>query len=131
MPKAVIDFDLLKKLVQIQCTVMEVCSVLDIGDDALYRVLREHGYNSWVEYRDKYAPAGRASLRRRQWQKAVDEGDTAMLKFLGKHYLDQHDKLNVGFNGDAPAVFTLRMGKNLKTRVEGDDNEEDNEKEDD
>ena len=46
---------------------------------------------TWDEAFERYAAEGRASLRRKQFEMAVDNGSIPMLIFLGKNYLGQSD----------------------------------------
>lgn len=85
-PKKVIDYDMVTELAKIQCTQLEIASVLKIAvrtlqnDDEFMRI-----YKKGIE-------EGKMSLRRLQWKKA-NEGNTTMLVWLGKQYLGQKDKI--------------------------------------
>lgn len=87
-PKFEIDYELVKKLANIQCTQKEIASVLGCSDRTLQndeefmRVFRE-GLES-----------GKASLRRFQW-KIAEKGNASMCIFLGKQYLGQRDNVEV------------------------------------
>lgn len=80
--KKVVDRDLIAKLASIQCTNKEIAEVVGISEGALTR-----RFGKVIE---KNKQQGRQSLRRSQWQKAHD-GDTRMMIFLGKQYLNQKD----------------------------------------
>jgi AraC-like DNA-binding protein len=80
--KKVVDRDLIAKLASIQCTNKEIAEVVGISEGALAR-----RFGKVIE---KNKQQGRQSLRRSQWQKAHD-GDTRMMIFLGKQYLNQKD----------------------------------------
>lgn len=92
--KKEIDWDEFEKLCGIQSTLMEMCAWFDCDDMTLERaVMRQYGM-PWSEVYKRKKGKGKISLRRRQFQAALD-GDTAMLIFLGKQYLEQADKKEV------------------------------------
>lgn len=83
-PKKVIDYSLVEKLAHIQCTQAEIAEVVDVSVKTLqrdreFRRIYEKGMHS-----------GKMSLRRQQW-KAAERGNTTMLIWLGKQYLNQKD----------------------------------------
>jgi len=80
--KKLVDRDLIAKLASIQCTNKEIAEVVGISETALTR-----RFGKMIETNKQ---RGRQSLRRTQWQKAHD-GDTRMMIFLGKQYLNQKD----------------------------------------
>lgn len=86
-PKKQIDYDMVEKLANIQCTQEEIASVLDISTRTLLR--DEH----FKEVFEKGRENGKASLRRIQWKHA--EKSASMAMFLGKQYLGQRDNLEV------------------------------------
>ncbi len=92
-PKFNIDYDAVKKLSSIQCTQEEIASYLGCSVDTLQRDNEFCGI-----YKDGMNE-GRASLRRKQW-KAVEDGNTTMLVWLGKQYLKQKDKIENEHKGN-------------------------------
>lgn len=124
MPKADIDWDQVKRLCAIQCTRNEICAILDIHHTTLLDRCQKDNGITWKEFYEAARDGGKASIRRAQWQKGVEEKDTSMLRHLGKHYLDQHDRMDVGFDPDKPVIFELNMGKQIG-KDEGHDEEED------
>lgn len=82
-----------KKLCGIFCTKKEICSIMGISD---HRTLDSRIKESfpetptWEEAFDLFSGHGRASLRRKQFELAMN-GDKTMLIFLGKNYLAQSD----------------------------------------
>lgn len=89
-PKKEIDFDLVEKLCQIQCTGEEIASVLSINYDTLNNRVKEIHKVNFSDYIKRFASTGKASLRRMQW-KSAEKGNTSMLIWLGKQYLDQRE----------------------------------------
>ena len=92
-PKKDIDFSQLKSLCEIQCTGEEVASVFGIDYDTLNARIKEHTEHSgFSDYFKANNGTGQASLRRVQWESALD-GSAAMQIWLGKQWLGQADKL--------------------------------------
>ncbi len=84
-PKKIIDYEAVSKLAAIQCTQAEIASFLGCSVDTLQRDEKFSGlYKEAIE-------RGKMSLRRYQW-KALEEGNTTMLIWLGKQYLGQKDE---------------------------------------
>lgn len=81
------------KLCGIMCTKSEVCSVMNLDPKTLDKLIAEHFGDTptWEEAFNYYSATGKASLRRAQFQLALD-GDKTMLIFLGKNYLNQSDQ---------------------------------------
>ncbi|MGI6078298.1 MAG: hypothetical protein ACOYCB_09095 [Fastidiosipilaceae bacterium] len=87
-PRKKIDYKTVEKLCALQCTGAEIASFLNIHYSTLIEhIQRDYGM-SFPEYFELKSGAGRASLRRRQWQ-AAEKGNSAMLIWLGKQYLGQ------------------------------------------
>lgn len=73
-------------------TQSEICSFFNTTDKTLSKwCIREYGL-TYSEVYKKYAEVGNVSLRRAQLKKAL-EGNTTMLIWLGKQYLNQTDKV--------------------------------------
>lgn len=89
-----VDVEQFKKLCAIFCTKSEVCSVMGLDKKTLDKLIAEHfpDMPTWEESFDYFSASGKASLRRMQFQLALD-GDKTMLIFLGKNYLGQSDQL--------------------------------------
>lgn len=82
-PKREIDYGIVEKLANIQCTQEEIASFLDISVRTLQRD------EEFCRIYKKGQENGRMSLRRIQYKLA--EKNTAMAIFLGKQYLGQKD----------------------------------------
>ena len=109
--KIAINYDLLGKLAQIQCTQEEIASVLGISVDTIQR--DKHAMDI---YRDKIRQ-GKASLRRLQFQ-AAKNGDRTMLVWLGKQYLGQTDRMetDVTTKGERINQQTIRLTPGILSR---------------
>lgn len=85
--------DMLEKLCGIFCTRDEVCAILELDHKTLSKLIAEDYPDTptWGEFFEKYSAVGRESLRRKQFEIALN-GDKTMLIFLGKNYLGQSDQ---------------------------------------
>ena len=90
-PKIKIDYSIVEKLANIQCTQEEIANFLDISVRTLQRD------EEFCRIYKKGQDNGRMSLRRYQYKLA--EKNTAMAIWLGKQYLGQKDKLE--YNDDS------------------------------
>jgi hypothetical protein len=98
-----IDWEQFDKLCHFQSTLEEIAAWFDCSIDTIEkRVLDTHGM-AFAEYTRQKRCKGKVSLRRRQFQAAMD-GNTAMLIWLGKQYLKQSDH---SLEVDAPAGSRL------------------------
>lgn len=89
-PRKTVNWRQVDEMCKIQCTGEEMAAVLGIDYDTLgARCREEHGVkvSDYIEQKRRH---GKASLRRRQWL-AAKEGNTSMLIWLGKNWLNQTD----------------------------------------
>jgi nitric oxide synthase oxygenase domain/subunit len=128
-PPLKIDYDLVKRLASINCTVKEIASSLECSESYL-----THNQEFMLVYKNAYEN-GKKSLRRLQWEKAQgregelikdEEGqicfdekgramwkitpiapDTTMQIWLGKQYLEQRDKNEVSGDKENPVYIGL------------------------
>ena len=97
-PKIAIDWKQVKKLCQIQCTILEICGFLEISKDTMLRACKQnYGVVPSEKFADWYE-GGKCSLRRNQWH--LSETSAAMGIFLGKQLLNQSDDYNVNHKGE-------------------------------
>jgi len=94
-PKYEIDYETLDGCCEIMCTAEEISNILDIDRDTLSAALKRDGHEGFSAYYKRKSSNGKRSLRRRQYQSAVDDGNTTMLIWLGKQCLDQVDKQEI------------------------------------
>jgi len=106
-PRKEIDPDVLKNLCVIHATQEECAAFMEVSADTINRRLVEEGYEKgFPEFFERHSAGGKVSLRRRQYRKAVEDGDNTMLIWLGKQWLGQSDKhehtgnFNVTIGGD-------------------------------
>lgn len=81
-PRKQIDAAMVEELARIHCTYEEIASVVGCSTDTLKR--------RFAERIEKGREHGKSSLRRWQFKKAQD-GNPAMLIWLGKQHLGQKD----------------------------------------
>lgn len=87
-PKKVIDYALVEKLANIQCTEAEISEILEISTRTLQKD------EEFLRIYKKGLESGKSSLRRLQWR-AAEKGNPTMLVWLGKQYLNQKDKSEI------------------------------------
>jgi len=84
-PKIIIDVEILKNLASIGCPDYEIASVLGVSARTLKR--------NFAEIIDQYREQGKASLRKKMYDKAVKKDNTMMQIFLSKNMLGMSDKV--------------------------------------
>ena len=92
-PPKIIDYDLVEKLAQIQCTQEEISQILDISSRTLQKD------EEFLRIHKKGIESGRMSLRRFQWESAK-KGNVTMQIWLGKQYLNQSEHVVVDDQAD-------------------------------
>jgi len=108
-PKYQIDYKTLDDLCKIMCTAEEIASILDIDRDTLTAALKRDGHDGFSAYYKKMSSDGKRSLRRVQHEQAL-KGNTTMMVWLGKQYLDQTDKQNIDLNANVHVNFNMNFG---------------------
>ena len=94
-PHKEIDKRTFEKLCAIQCRQEEIAEFFECDPDTINNwCKREYGNVFSVVFKEKRV-TGFISLRRAQFQKAIEEKNTAMLIFLGKNWLGQSDRQEV------------------------------------
>ena len=88
-PTIEIDREMFERLCKIQCTEEEVAAFFSCSVDTVERWCKREYKRTFAEVFAEKRTAGKASLRRRQWQLASKSA--AMAIFLGKQYLGQRD----------------------------------------
>ena len=84
-PKIIVDIEILKNLASIGCPMYEIAGVLGISQ----RTLKRNFANFIEENKEK----GKASLRKKMWDKAIKKDNTNMQIFLSKNVLGMSDKV--------------------------------------
>ncbi len=128
-PRKEIDFDLLTRLCQIQCTALECAAMLGVSDVTLDARLVEATGSGFLDFFKSHSGEGKVSLRRAQFKAAlgspaIEATETTpavpMLRpnitmqiWLGKQWLDQKDQqaLQVaGPDGETPIFEVIIPG---------------------
>ena len=93
-PLIAINWKQVDQMCAIHCTGDEQAAILEISYDTLNRACKRDKKMSFADYFRQKSAGGKMSLRRRQYSEAM-EGNTTMLVWLGKNWLDQTDKQEV------------------------------------
>lgn len=96
-PHKELDLEQIRELAMIQCTNGEIAAVMRCSVDTLH--------DNYYEIIKDAREAGKCSLRRAQWKKAVVDGNPALLIWLGKFILGQKDEMII--KSEEPAVRQL------------------------
>ena len=84
-PKKNIDIEILASLSQIGCTQEEIGGVMGVSARTLQR--------NYAEIIEQNKNKGRASLRKKMWEKALKKDSTHMQIWLSKNELNMRDKV--------------------------------------
>ena len=93
-PLIAINWKQVDQMCAIHCTGEEQAAILEISYDTLNRACKRDKKMIFADYFRQKSAGGKMSLRRRQYSEAM-EGNTTMLVWLGKNWLDQTDKQEV------------------------------------
>lgn len=94
-PRKDIELEEVIKLCNIQCTLIEIAGFFGVSIDTIERRVKEWSGQTFAEFYDIHRAPGRVSLRRQQFKKALEDGNTHMLKWLGIQYLGQKNQHEV------------------------------------
>ena len=83
-PRVKIDLDILGNLASIGCTQEEIASVVGVSARTLQR--------NFAEIIDRFKNKGKASLRKKMWDKAIKKDNTHMQIWLSKNELGMKDR---------------------------------------
>ena len=83
-PKIYVDTEILGNLASIGCTQEEIASVMGVSARTLKR--------NFAEIIEQNREKGKASLRKKMWDKAVKKDNTHMQIWLSKNYLGMKDR---------------------------------------
>lgn len=100
-PRKDIDEKILGNLASLGCTIEEIAGVLSVSARTLRR--------NYAEIIDANRERGKASLRKKLWDKAMKENNTHMLIWLSKNYLGMKDRtVNENINEPLPLVIETK-----------------------
>lgn len=101
-----------------QCRKEEIAEFFGCDADTInHWCKREYGKNFSAVFAEKRV-IGFISLRRAQFQKAIDEKNTAMLIFLGKNWLGQRDRQDVKLSGSESNPIQINSSYDLSSLSE-------------
>ena len=98
-PKLDIDPEQVTRLARLHCTMNEMASFFGCHIDTL----RDNFSNEI----DKGRSEGNISLRRKQWQMAVEKGNVVMLIWLGKQMLGQRNEILESDNNAPLPIYDI------------------------
>lgn len=107
-PVKPMDIAVIERAASIGCSPEEIAALCQVSRTTFFaRIASDPALADAVERgRDQ----GRATLRRMQWQ-AAQNGNPAMLIWLGKQLLGQRDKQEISGDADQPIVVTYRWAE--------------------
>lgn len=115
-PEKMIDWKIFESLCSLQCTQAEILSVLNVDNQTLTKHVKKHYGKTYSQVYEEKRQGGLASIRRAQYKKAM-AGDTTMLIWIGKNWLDQKDNRDVNVNTNINQRVTI--DDNSVSRVRG------------
>lgn len=111
--RAKIDKDQVFRLASIACTVNEIAAFCGVSNRTIERRCR-------VEL-ERGRKIAEMSLRRKQFEKAVKEGNVTMLIWLGKQMLGQKDRVEVDNLNGKNALDLSKVRKMLRGQAAADE----------
>jgi len=106
-PKLNIDPETVRKLARLHCTMQEMADFFGCHRDTLH--------NNFSAEIAKGKAEGNISLRRKQWQIAVEKGNPVMLIWLGKQMLGQvNERLDTDTDAPLPIYDIIEEPKEMQ-----------------
>lgn len=103
------DFEEFERMCKIHCTPDEIANIFDCSKQTLYDHVSSYYSSDFPTVYEAKKAGGKMSLRRAQFKKAL-EGDSNMLKWLGKQYLGQNDTIIK--DETRQIIYQTRIGPN-------------------
>jgi hypothetical protein len=101
-PKKEVDVKILGNLASIGCTIEECASVMGVSARTLRR--------NYAEIIDQNREKGKASLRKKMFDKAIKKDNTPMQIWLSKNYLGMKDRtVNENINEPLPLIIEAQV----------------------
>ena len=95
-----LDETKIKKYAEAQATVKSIAAVCNVSEDTLQR--------RYLPLINRWKQIGKANLMLAMWEKGIKKKDPQILKHLAKHFLGQHDQIQLT-NSCEPEVRKLLM----------------------
>lgn len=89
-PEKVLDWSLFEQLCAVQCTQSEICSMMKVHTETLYKHVLKHYGEPYPDVYKRFSETGLSSLRRTQY--VLAKKNAAMAIWLGKNWLNQKDQ---------------------------------------
>jgi hypothetical protein len=106
-PKADIDWNYVNELLTAGCSGREIAGEIGLNCNTIYdRCEKDHGI-SFSEYSQQFYAKGDTLIRKKQFDKAIKEGDNTLLIWLGKNRLKQSDYDNKRLEAEIEAKKRL------------------------
>jgi hypothetical protein len=110
-PAKVFDWKQFDELCAIQCTLAEIALWFRTDQETVILAVRRQWGKTFADYFEEKRKLGFVSLRRKQYQMALD-GDRTMLVWLGKNLLHQADRQEITGRGGGPLQYeAVDLGK--------------------
>jgi hypothetical protein len=112
-----IDYEQFEKLCNLQCTLAEISDFFCISEDTLEARVKEHYGQLFNVVRMQYLAVGKISLRRSQFETAVNKKNATMQIWLGQQYLGQSNKQIGTADGAKGEVVEYEVRRQLYEKV--------------
>lgn len=115
-----LDIKQLEELCHVHCTLGEIEAITRADEETINIFIIKHGYaGGFREFYSKHSSEGKMSLRRRQYHKAMHggedgKGDSAMLKWLGKQWLNQRDMNQINLDEGLRKIVICNAEDNIQ-----------------
>lgn len=100
-PRIELDWDQFDKLCAIHCTLIEIADWFECSEDTIELRVKEKYGCTFKEQRAKRQSKGKRGLRKKQYEQAMS-GNSTMLIWLGKQWLNQTDKREITGDENKP-----------------------------
>jgi len=110
-----IDWEELDKLCAMQCTIDEISAWFGCSRWTIGRAVKRRYGKTFATYFEQKRGAGKVSIRRKQFQRATQDGSDTMLIWLGKQYLKQSDKQELSGSKDNP-IYLDFLGHKIEEK---------------
>lgn len=104
------EIKIFENLCAIQCTLRELSAAFSVDDQTLIKRIEEWYGRKFSSVFQEKREGGRISLRRSQWQTAIDKQNVTMQIFLGKQYLAQTDRPELLAHEAKSIVYATQIG---------------------
>lgn len=100
-----------EELAHMQCTQSEIVGFLRVDPDTLISKIKANYNLDFSEWYRKYSDGGKASLRRRLYHQAMEDGKDSVKAaiWLSKNYLGMKDNSNVNINTEKPIALAYAL----------------------